>query len=211
VNDAEGSSRWPRTAVVGLLGLSAGILGLSIVFEKNIDASGAPSVLEASWVLFLVAVAFGVLGLLARTGGVVPRRIDHRAPTEMWILQLVSFLAGCVLLVVVGFQLPQPGASGASSAPVGSSTTPTTATSAPSAPVISSVRPLKGRVGARVVIRGRNLLGITSVQFGGVGAAVSAETASRIVTHVPLGARSGTITVSTSIGTAQSPASFTVR
>jgi hypothetical protein len=208
VNDREDVNRWAPTAVVWVLALSAGILALSVVFEKNIDASGAPAALEASWVLFLAAITLGVLGLLARSGSVLPGRFDRRAPTEMWILQLVSFLAATVLVVVVGFQLPQ---TSASSAPLGSATTATTAASAPAAPVISAVRPLRGRVGARVVIRGRNLLGASSVLFGGVGAAVSAESETRIVTHVPLGARSGAITVSTSVGSAQSPASFTVR
>ena len=204
----------PASPVVAVLALSTAVLALSVVFEKNLSPNGVSATLEAAWVLAVVAVAFGVVALLL-TAGVVPR---PRAPVRRLLdavgsLQLVSFLAAAVLLVVLGFQLP--GAPDGTPVPVGSAgaaaATTTTLSSVRGAPVIAGVRPAQGRVGTRIVIRGRGLLGVTRVVFAGASGAVSAESPTRIVTRVPAGARSGTISVSTSVGTGHSPGVFTVR
>jgi hypothetical protein len=78
------------------------------------------------------------------------------------------------------------------------------------APTISKVTPMRGAIGARVVIVGTNLTGAT-VAFNGAPSQVTKDRSSRITTVVPAGATSGTITVSTIGGSVNSKKSFTVR
>lgn len=64
--------------------------------------------------------------------------------------------------------------------------------------------------GATVTITGINLAGATAVGFNGTAAAISADQATKVITTVPAGATSGSVTVMTPGGTATSPSPFTV-
>jgi len=77
-------------------------------------------------------------------------------------------------------------------------------------PTITSFTPTAGPVGTTVTITGTNLTGATSVKFNGVSATITSNTATQIVTKVPVGATTGPITVTTPSGTATSPTNFTV-
>jgi hypothetical protein len=77
-------------------------------------------------------------------------------------------------------------------------------------PTITSFTPTAGPVGTTVTITGTNLTGATSVKFNGVSATITSNTATQIVTKVPVGATTGPITVTTPSGTATSATNFTV-
>lgn len=80
----------------------------------------------------------------------------------------------------------------------------------PLPPVISSLSPTSGIVGANVTVSGSNFLGTTAVQFNGLAAAFTVNSASSIQATVPPAATSGPVTVTTVVGTAASPSPFTV-
>jgi uncharacterized repeat protein (TIGR03803 family) len=67
-----------------------------------------------------------------------------------------------------------------------------------------------GCVGARVVILGTDLTGTTGVSFNGTAATFKIASATSIVTSVPEGATSGSVTVTTPTGTLTSNIAFTV-
>ncbi len=78
---------------------------------------------------------------------------------------------------------------------------------------ITLVSPNEGKVGTAVWIFGRGFSGNplqNMVSFGGAVAAVNAATANSLTTSVPLSALTGPITVTTPLGTANSPEPFTV-
>ena len=83
-----------------------------------------------------------------------------------------------------------------------------------SGPYIMDVSPAFGRPNDVIVISGVHFSGVakTGVKFNGVSAADAAANAdgSLINVHVPVGATSGSITVTTALGTSQSPTPFTV-
>jgi len=65
-------------------------------------------------------------------------------------------------------------------------------------------------VGAAVTVNGANLSGATSVRFNGQSASFTVVSSTRIDTHVPAGATTGFITVTTSGGTGTSASVFVV-
>ena len=69
-------------------------------------------------------------------------------------------------------------------------------------PSISAVSPRSGYVGSQVTITGANLAGATSVSFNGATASIGSDTATQIVTSVPIKATTGSISVVTPSGTA---------
>ncbi|MCC6743283.1 MAG: choice-of-anchor D domain-containing protein [Acidobacteria bacterium] len=80
------------------------------------------------------------------------------------------------------------------------------AAQAPLAPSITRVNPDNAAIGDEIRIRGTNLVDVTSVQFtGGSRARFFAENPTRIRVTVPVGARTGPITVVTKGGRATSP------
>ncbi|MDX6452339.1 MAG: hypothetical protein QOH16_2388 [Gaiellaceae bacterium] len=108
--------------------------------------------------------------------------------------------------------------SGATSGPIavttpagtGTSSSSFTVTAATAAPKITSISPTSGPVGTVVAITGSGLTGATSVKFGGgVSAAYTVASDTRINATVPTGAASGGITVTAPGGSATS-ASFRV-
>jgi hypothetical protein len=103
--------------------------------------------------------------------------------------------------------------SGATSGPIavttpagtGTSSSSFTVTAATVAPKITSISPTSGPVGTVVAITGSGLTGATSVKFGGgVSAAYTVASDTRINATVPAGASSGGIAVTTPGGTATS-------
>ena len=85
-----------------------------------------------------------------------------------------------------------------------------TKVSTPVTPTITSFSPASGPVGTLVTITGTNLANATSVKFNGAAAVIKSKTATQVVATVPTGATTGTITVTTSNGTATSKTAFTV-
>jgi hypothetical protein len=78
-------------------------------------------------------------------------------------------------------------------------------------PTITAFTPAADLPGATVTITGTDLVGTTSVTFGGVAALdFTLVTASRLVVRVPAGARTGSLQVVNASGTATSAAAFTV-
>ncbi|AIZ63579.1 hypothetical protein PK28_07535 [Hymenobacter sp. DG25B] len=79
-------------------------------------------------------------------------------------------------------------------------------------PTISSFSPASGPVGTQVTITGTSLLGATSVQFfNGVEATgVVVQSSTTILATVPVGARTGQLTVNTPNGKVKSADKFTV-
>ncbi len=87
----------------------------------------------------------------------------------------------------------------------------TVVTTAPTAPVISSFAPNYGSPGALVVLTGLRLGGATAVTFGGgVAAASFTATATQLIATVPIGAVTGTISVTTPGGSAITGSAFTI-
>jgi virginiamycin B lyase len=77
-------------------------------------------------------------------------------------------------------------------------------------PQISAVTPTNGPVGTSVTITGLNLGGATAVTFNGTPATIASSNNTTIVTHVPSGATSGPISVTTTEGTATGGGLFKV-
>jgi uncharacterized repeat protein (TIGR03803 family) len=61
--------------------------------------------------------------------------------------------------------------------------------------------PTSGKAGTKVTILGTNLKGATAVRFNGTAATIKVASGSDITTTVPIGATSGTVTVTTLSGT----------
>ncbi len=78
-------------------------------------------------------------------------------------------------------------------------------------PAIVSFSPPNGSVGTQVKITGTSFTGATKVTFGGVKATTfSVDTDTHITATVPIGAKTGPITVTTPDGSATSSTDFTV-
>jgi surface antigen len=73
-------------------------------------------------------------------------------------------------------------------------------------PVVAAASPAEGAPGWLVSLTGRRFRHVTAVSFGGVSAAFTVTSPTRIVTTVPPGAQSGRITVTTGSGRGRSPA-----
>lgn len=71
-------------------------------------------------------------------------------------------------------------------------------------------RPSSGEVGLRITILGNNLKGATAVSFNGVAASFRVASSTEIRATVPLGATTGTVSVSTRGGTLESSRPFYV-
>jgi hypothetical protein len=79
-------------------------------------------------------------------------------------------------------------------------------------PQITGFTPTSGPVGTQVTIQGTNLLGVTSVTFGGISARqFTVNSSSTITALVPSGAKTGAIGVVSPLGSAKSKNRFTVR
>ena len=77
-------------------------------------------------------------------------------------------------------------------------------------PVVTGFTPAAGRPGRVITVNGSNLTGATLVGFGGVSATFTVTSDAALVASVPMGARTGQITVSGPGGTGRSQGIFTV-
>ena len=87
------------------------------------------------------------------------------------------------------------------------------ATDQPGAIAISLVSPNRGKIGATVTIFGKGFSATPSenaVAFNGTAATVTDAAPNRLVTSVPAGATTGSITLTAPLGNATSPSPFTV-
>ncbi len=70
--------------------------------------------------------------------------------------------------------------------------------------------PNSGKIGTKVTVLGTDLTGATSVSFNGTAATFQVVSDSEIKTNVPAGATTGTVEVTTPVGTLQSNVAFRV-
>ena len=66
-------------------------------------------------------------------------------------------------------------------------------------PSITSITPTSGKVGAKVIITGKNLTGTEAVHIGGITAAFKVSSATKITVTVPKKGKTGKITLTTLI------------
>ena len=93
----------------------------------------------------------------------------------------------------------------------GTSTSPYVTPCPPQAPTISSLTPTSGPVGTQVDVQGTNFTGASSVKFNGnADPSFVVDSSTEITAHVPAGASTGPISVTTPTGTSTSASSFTV-
>lgn len=93
------------------------------------------------------------------------------------------------------------------------SVTLATVTAPPTTPTITTFSPSSGAVGTSVTITGTNFsstLGSNTVKFNGITATLSSGTTTQLVAVVPASATTGKISVTTSAGTVNSSADFTI-
>jgi len=105
--------------------------------------------------------------------------------------------------------------SGATTGPIAVTTPSGTATSSSNftvtgAPRIGSFSPRNGPVGTSVTIDGSNFAGATAVKFGGISAPFTVNSSTKITATVPADAGTGTVSVTTPLGTATSSGKFSV-
>ena len=95
--------------------------------------------------------------------------------------------------------------------PGGSASTPFTVTGVVAGPTITSISPTSGPVTTVVTITGTGLTGVSSVKFGGgVSAAFTPVSDTKVTATVPTGAKTGPVSVSGPNGSATSSQSFRV-
>ncbi|HYC88132.1 MAG TPA: hypothetical protein VEO54_02885, partial [Thermoanaerobaculia bacterium] len=94
--------------------------------------------------------------------------------------------------------------------PTNNSATATTNINPGSAPTIASFAPSSGPAGTTVTINGSNFFSSTSVKFAGVNATFTVNNNGSITATVPAGAGTGPVSITNSVGTTTSGASFTV-
>jgi plastocyanin len=82
--------------------------------------------------------------------------------------------------------------------------------SAPPKPTIAKFTPTSGAPGAKVTITGKNLEDVSQVTFNGTSAAITKDSATKIIVNVPAGATTGKITVVTPAGSVVSSKVFKV-
>ena len=78
------------------------------------------------------------------------------------------------------------------------------------APTTTGFSPTSGLVGTKVVITGTGFTGASSVQFGGVEATYTVDSATQITATVPSGAMTGNLRIANPAGAVQSSSMFTV-
>ncbi|QUW01564.1 IPT/TIG domain-containing protein [Chloracidobacterium sp. MS 40/45] len=117
--------------------------------------------------------------------------------------------------VVTSTQITATVPAGATTGPITVTNPAGTATSGTSfvvilPPTIASFSPTSGLIGASVTLTGTNFTGTTDVRFNGVSATFTVVTSTQITATVPVGATTGSITVTNPAGTATSGTSFVV-
>ncbi len=77
-------------------------------------------------------------------------------------------------------------------------------------PKISSIFPSSGHIGTTVTINGSGFAQTTSIKFGAITGYIGSRSSTRVTVTVPSGAKTGSIYLTTTGGTATSPSSFIV-
>ena len=95
--------------------------------------------------------------------------------------------------------------------PAGTGTSPSAFTVTVPGPAITSFNPASGVLRATVTLTGTGFTGATAVKFNGTPATFSVLSDTAISTSVPTGATSGTLTVTTPLGTATSSPAFMIK
>jgi hypothetical protein len=92
-----------------ILTLSTAILTLTITFRNDViqdSASPPTSLLVWSWILYIVSIVFGVASMMALAGELAqddrPSSIAHGEVRWFPVLQILSFLAATILIVIFG-------------------------------------------------------------------------------------------------------------
>ena len=183
-------------AATGLAGASGSTVTVTLPAGTGVNA------LDTSSAIFVGSTQVGIC------------QVDHGTVVVCGVYIGDTVAAGATVKVTL-IGVKNPATSGPYVAKV-STSSDTTARSftycivATGVPCISGVKPGSGAVGDAVTITGVNLKPATAVKFHGTAATVGTNTATRITTTVPVGATSGTITVTTSGGVATSRTAFTV-
>lgn len=97
-----------------LLTLSTGIIALTITFSKTFAENVPPQAtifLKLAWLAYLLSILFGIWTLMALTGTLEPKD-KSKDIVSIWGgnvtvpagLQVLTFLAGLVLIVVFGIK-----------------------------------------------------------------------------------------------------------
>ncbi|MCH8564633.1 hypothetical protein LTH96_02605 [Nesterenkonia sp. LB17] len=97
-----------------VLTLSTGVIAISVAFLTDVARNSGDLVrwlLGVSWIVFLVAVIFGMLTLMAAAGiqreaaveGAAAPTIDSRNLKRLGGVQLISFGVALLLLMLAGF------------------------------------------------------------------------------------------------------------
>jgi hypothetical protein len=98
-----------QSAVSSVITLSSGILALSVTFSQKLatNASAAQkSLLQDSWLCFLLSILFGIISLcvlvgLVQGGKLSTREWELRIP---WGIEILAFLAGISMLAYFAHQ-----------------------------------------------------------------------------------------------------------
>jgi hypothetical protein len=91
-----------------IITLSSGITALTITFFKDFAGANAPSgartLMAVAWVFYLLAVAFGILAMMALAGSLSRGQsdINRKNMTLPAGAQFVSFILGLILTVWAG-------------------------------------------------------------------------------------------------------------
>ena len=95
--------------------------------------------------------------------------------------------------------------------PAGTGTSTSSFTVTVPGPAITSFNPASGILRSAVTLTGTGFTGTTSVKFNGTATTFTVLSDTAISTSVPTGATSGTLTVTTPLGTATSASSFSIK
>jgi hypothetical protein len=108
----EKAFEFAQEATKQLIGLATGVIALTITFLTDVvktAPSGSAVFLQASWVMYLVSIVFGVFTLLALTGNL--ERAEQGTPSIYSgairfgsIAQILTFAAALILTLVFGFK-----------------------------------------------------------------------------------------------------------
>ena len=143
------------------------------------------------------------------TSGVYPNTITLGTVTTTTCAALGMTSAGTYYAVIAAYDTSNQTSAYSSQISV----TLATVVAPPTAPTITTFSPTSGSVGTSVTITGTNFsstLSSNTVKFNGITATLSSGSTTQLVATVPTAATTGKISVTTSAGTVNSSANFTI-
>lgn len=97
---------YARTSITQVITLSSGILGVSITFAKNFDTNHVPGLLLWSWILYVVAIMFGLLSLSSLVQiTVAGKAVTDRLMNRLWLLEIAAFFVATVFFMIMALQV----------------------------------------------------------------------------------------------------------